>query len=151
MSATSDTAIAYAMRGWKVLPVAPREKVPFFPIAKAGYKSATDDPAKVALWFRQEVELNFGIACAPSKLVVFDVDFRNGGDVKGLNLDTFTVRTGDGLHLYYQAGNENFPGKLRQGVDIKFNGYVVAPTSIHPSGAVYEVINDVEPSERIYA
>ena len=151
MSAISDTAIAYAMRGWKVLPVTPREKTPFFPIAKAGYKSATNNPAEVALWFRQEIELNFGIACAPSKLVVFDVDFRNGGDTQGLNLDTFTVRTGDGLHLYYKASGESFAGKLRQGVDIKFNGYVVAPTSIHPNGAMYEVINDCEPAERIFA
>jgi hypothetical protein len=151
MTATSDTAIAFAMRGWKVLPIAPKAKIPYFPLAKNGYKSATDDTEKIASWFRTEVQLNFGVACAPSKLVVFDVDYRNGGDVCGLNLDTFTVRTGNGLHLYYSVNDATFGGKLRQGVDIKFNGYVVAPTSIHPSGAVYEVTNDAEPSQKIFA
>ena len=152
MTATSDTAIAFAMRGWKVLPVTPKAKTPFFPIAYNGYKSATSDPAKVASWFRREVTLNFGVACAMSNLVVFDVDYRNGGDTDGLNLDTFTVRTGDGLHLYYKASDEaSFGGKLRPGVDIKFNGYVVAPTSVHPSGALYEVINDCEPAEVMFA
>lgn len=152
MTATCDTAIAFAMRDWKVLPVSPRAKTPFFPIASNGYKCATSDPAEVASWFRREVTLNFGVACAMSNLVVFDVDYRNGGDTDGLNLDTFTVRTGDGLHLYYKANKKaTFGGKLRQGVDIKFNGYVVAPTSIHPSGALYELLNDVEPSERMFA
>ncbi|NDE71961.1 MAG: hypothetical protein EB054_04580, partial [Actinobacteria bacterium] len=91
--------------------------------------------------------LNIGIACAPSNLVVFDVDYRNGGTTDGLELDTFTVATGDGLHLYYQAPvGATFGGKLRQGVDIKFNGYVVTAGSVHENGKFYEVVKDIEPA-----
>jgi len=31
------------------------------------------------------------------------------------------------------------------GVDVKWNGYVAAAPSIHPSGAIYTVINDMQP------
>lgn len=149
---TAETAIAFAKRGWKVLPVAPQSKVPYFEFAKHGFKSATDNAEAVAKWFERNPALNFGVACAMSGLVVFDVDYRNGGDTHGLNLDTFTVRTGDGLHLYYRTEPcAVFGGKLRQGVDIKFNGYVVAPTSIHPSGLMYEIAKDLPPSSQVFA
>jgi len=143
----AELAVAFAKRGWHVLPVAPYQKTPFFPIAKNGYKSATTDIKAIEQWYLRSPMLNIGIACAPSNLVVFDVDFRNGGTTEGLNLETFTVKTGDGLHLYYLAHEgSNFPGKLRQGVDIKFNGYVVTAGSLHENGNYYEIINDVAPA-----
>lgn len=143
----AEIATAYAERGWYVLPCYPRQKVPFFPIAKRGYKSASNKPATVKKWFEKSPSLNIGIACAPSNLVVFDVDFRNGGTTDGLDLETFTVRTGDGLHLYYKAQEGvSYPGKLRDGVDIKFNGYVVTAGSLHENGKFYEVIKDIQPA-----
>jgi len=40
-----------------------------------------------------------------------------------------------------------FPGKWREGVDIKWNGYVVAAPSKHPSGSYYLVddLTDIKP------
>lgn len=144
---TAEIATAFAERGWYVLPISPNQKTPFFPIAKQGYKSASNHPETVAQWFQGSQKLNIGIACAPSNLVVFDVDFRNGGTTDGLELDTFTVQTGDGLHLYYQTTTEvSFPGKLRQGVDIKFNGYVVTAGSKHQNGKFYEIVKDIQPA-----
>jgi hypothetical protein len=143
----ADTAIAFAEKGWHILPVAPYQKTPFFPIAKNGYKSATTDIAEIEKWFTRAPMLNIGIACAPSNLVVFDIDFRNGGTTEGLNLDTFTVATGDGLHLYYTAPQDaKFKGKLREGVDIKHNGYVVGAGSLHESGKFYQVVKDIQPA-----
>ena len=76
-----------------------------------------------------------------SGLVVFDVDERSGGTPQGF-APTLTVRTGNGFHFYYEVKDgATFPGKYRQGVDIKYNGYVVAPPSIHPSGLVYRVVS----------
>ena len=145
---TAEIAKAYAERGWFVLPCYPQQKVPFFPIAKHGYKSASNKPKTVAKWFEKSPLLNIGIACAPSGIVVLDVDFRNGGNIEGLNLDTFTVATGDGIHLYYRAPKgATFPGKLRDGVDIKFNGYVVTAGSMHENGKFYEIIKDVDLAE----
>ena len=145
---TAEIAKAYAERGWFVLPCYPQQKVPFFPIAKHGYKSASNKPKTVAKWFEKSPLLNIGIACAPSGIVVLDVDYRNGGNIEGLNLDTFTVATGDGIHLYYRAPKgATFPGKLRDGVDIKFNGYVVTAGSLHENGKFYEIIKDVDLAE----
>tara|TARA_R110000823_G_C15696889_1_gene476006 strand:+ start:69 stop:527 length:459 start_codon:yes stop_codon:yes gene_type:complete len=143
---TAQIAVAYAKRGWHVLPVFAGDKRPYFPLAPAGYKSATNDVATVEKWFSDNPHLNIGIACAPSGLVVMDIDYRNGGTSQGLNLATFTVATGDGLHLYYSVGKDaHFKGMLRGGVDIKHNGYVVAGGSTHPNGKFYEVICDMEP------
>ena len=145
---TAEIAKAYAERGWFVLPCYPQQKVPFFPIAKHGYKSASNKPKTVAKWFEKSPLLNIGIACAPSGIVVLDVDYRNGGNIEGLNLDTFTVATGDGIHLYYRAPKgATFPGKLRDGVDIKFNGYVVTAGSMHENGKFYEIIKDADLAE----
>lgn len=144
---TAEVATAYAERGWYVLPCYPQSKTPFFPIAKNGYKSASKDPKKVSKWFERSPLLNIGIACAPSGLVVLDVDYRNGGSTDGLDSETFTVSTGDGVHLYYKVPpSATFKGKLRQGVDIKFNGYVVTAGSLHENGRFYEVVKDIEPA-----
>ena len=117
------------------------------PIATHGYKSATTDIESIEKWFTRAPMLNIGIACAPSNLVVFDIDYRNGGTTEGFNLDTFTVATGDGLHLYYTApADAKFKGKLREGVDIKHNGYVVGAGSLHESGKFYEVVKDIQPA-----
>lgn len=144
---TAEVATAYAERGWYVLPCYPQSKTPFFPIAKNGYKSASKDPKKVSKWFERSPLLNIGIACAPSGLVVLDVDYRNGGSTDGLDSETFTVSTGDGVHFYYKVPpSATFKGKLRQGVDIKFNGYVVTAGSLHENGRFYEVVKDIEPA-----
>ena len=144
---TAEIAISYAERGWFVLPIFARDKRPYFDLAPHGYKSASNDVATVEKWFTNNPHLNIGIACAISGLVVMDVDFRNGGTNEGLESQTFTVATGDGLHYYYSAPvGSTFPGKLRDGVDIKYNGYVVAGGSTHPNGKFYEVICDLQPA-----
>ena len=151
MTEALDNAIALAMRGWKILPVSPKSKTPYFPLAKSGYKVATDDIELIKKWAKTDVALNFGVACAPSGLVVIDIDRRNGGYLGEFNDDTFTVRTTDGWHLYYKASPQaTYPGKLSTGVDLKFNGYVVAPGSIHPSGFAYAIEKDVEPAEAMF-
>jgi hypothetical protein len=38
------------------------------------------------------------------------------------------------------------PGKLADGIDIKYRGYVVAPPSIHANGKAYKVAKDTEPT-----
>jgi hypothetical protein len=50
---TAEIATAFAERGWYVLPCYPQQKIPFFPIAKQGYKSASNKPATVKKWFEK--------------------------------------------------------------------------------------------------
>ena len=110
-------------------------------LSKEGLYSATNDVNQIAKWFLKYPSINIGIACQPSGIVVFDVDERAGGRLEGLP-PTRTIKTSDGYHLYYQADpSMHFPGKYREGIDIKWRGYVVAAPSIHPSGTPYKVID----------
>jgi hypothetical protein len=88
------------------------------------------------------------IACFPSALAVVDVDPRNGGDDSLAELEhyhgplpaTWRAHTGSGgFHVIFQAPADVglVDGPLAPGIDLKANGYIVAPPSMHPNGRVY--------------
>lgn len=52
-------------------------------------------------------------------------------------LDTFTVRTGRGFHVYVRLSHPPLHTLSMEGGEVKASGYVVAPPSTHPSGAEY--------------
>ena len=139
-------ALDYAEQGWAVLPLLPRKKDPHFDLAQRAYLSASTDSKLINFWFDYDQKINIGIACYQSGVVVFDIDYRNGGELLPEFEPTYTVQTGDGLHLYYTADKSYvFRGKLTDGIDIKWKGYVAAAPSVHPSGANYKVIDDRNP------
>jgi hypothetical protein len=141
-----QAALEYAEKGWAVLPLLPKKKDPHFDLCQRAYLSATTDNKLINFWFDYDQNINIGIACQTSGLVVFDIDYRNGGELLPEFEPTYTVQTGDGLHFYYTtAKSDVFKGKLIDGIDIKFKGYVAAAPSIHPSGARYTVIDDRNP------
>ncbi len=141
-----DAALTYARRGWAVMPVAPNTKEPHHHLIRRAYLSATTDEYEIARWFYIDPNANLGISCIASNLVVIDIDYRNGGVRPDYLPDTYTVQTGDGIHLYYKAHpSQSFPGTLGQGIDIKHRGYVVTAPSIHPNGKRYTVIDDRDP------
>jgi len=135
----------YIYKGWKVLPLQPNSKDPHFDLIRRAYLDATDRWEALKFWYKMDPNMNIGIACQPSGLVVFDIDYRNGGEFLDIFPETYTVQTGDGLHLYYTCdANVNFRGTLDQGIDIKWKGYVAAAPSIHPNGKTYTVINNMD-------
>lgn len=141
-------ALDYAARGVAVMPLLPKQKEPHFDLIKNAYLGASTDPDLINFWFDIEPKANIGIACITSGLVVMDVDYRNGGEVLDIMPETYTVATGDGLHLYYKADSSlNFRASLARGIDIKWRGYVVAAPSIHPTGKMYEIINNIDAVE----
>ncbi len=82
---------------------------------------------------------------AISQVVVLDLDSESAvEEAKRLGLPvTLTVKTGKGVHAYFR--HPGFPisnrTAFRPGMDIRGDGgYVVAPGSTHPSGAVYTII-----------
>ena len=86
---------------------------------------------------------NWGIRCGPeSGITVIDVDPRNGGDIQQvlplLPLAPRVKTGGGGWHFYCQGVPAGTHFIKLPGIDFKNNGYVVAPGSIHPSGAPYE-------------
>ena len=124
---------------WSVFPCRPQAKAPWSRYAPHGHNSSR--PAYQ--WRGIPDEANWGINCALSGLVVIDID---AGPIPEDLPATYTVKTGRGWHLYYLANpGETYRGTLRDGIDIKHNGYVIAAGSIHPDGHRYEVVDDRAP------
>lgn len=148
MTDVLDSALAYARRGWSVIPLWPREKRPLIPWAP--YQHHRADEAEIRQWFRRWPRANLGIVTgAVSSLLVVDVDPGHGGDdslealeqAHGPLPDTIKATTGGGgLHVYFAHPGGLVHNKvgLVAGIDLRGDGgFVVAPPSVHPSGRSY--------------
>jgi len=149
-----EAALAYAARGWHVFPVAGK-----VPLTEHGFADAAADGADVERLFTDVTATGVAIACDASELLVVDLDGlaaqeawadlagRNGGHEA-----TLAAETGKpgGLHLYFAGDGRSSAGRLGPGIDTRGRGgYVVAPPSWHPSGAVYRFVDpeqDVAPA-----
>lgn len=146
-----DAAMAFARRGWRVIPIPPGQK---HPAIAAWQREGTTDTDRITHWFTKAPDHGVGIVTgAESGLFVLDVDI--AGDKAGDDTlaeleatysklpDTLEVVTGSGgRHLYFAwPGVEirNDAGrKLGPGLDIRGEGgQVLAPPTIHPNGQPY--------------
>ncbi len=121
------------------------------PLTEHGLNDATTDPAQIRAWWKRFPKANVAINCGVSGLVVLDVDPRHGGhetlatiEAKHGKLpDAPTVLTGGGgLHIYLRPPADveirNSAGALGPGLDVRGEGgHVVAPPSVHATGALY--------------
>jgi len=98
---------------------------------------------------------NIAVACGPSGLLVVDVDkpgdfARYAATVGATVPETSTIATARGSHYYFQAGDPdlgNAEGALDYGVSIRGKGAnVVAPGSLHTTGAIHTGAVDVLPA-----
>lgn len=136
-------ALYYAQElGWAVFPLKPADKVP---LTAHGLKDATTDPDRIAAWWAEHPRANVAIATGePSGVVVVDIDGPLGERALtafGILPPTPVSLTGKGRHLLFRRppdGIRNSAGKLGPQLDIRGDGgYIVAPPSVHPSGAAY--------------
>jgi hypothetical protein len=141
MNALGAAAVAYARRGWYVFPVAPRGKTP---ITKRGMLDASTDMDLVAAWWERRPQANIGVACGPSGLLVVDLDgedaVRGWADLAarhGGHERTLVARTGKGFHGYFRGEGRSSAGRIGPSA----GGYVIAPPSVHGSGAIYQWID----------
>jgi hypothetical protein len=114
-----QAALAYAARGWSVVPVEPRGKRPI--VAWQEFQQRVAGADEIASWFRHWPHANVAIVTgAVSGLVVLDVDPRHQGDrsLEALLLahgplpPTPEARTGGGgRHLYF--AHPDAPGGAR--------------------------------------
>jgi hypothetical protein len=161
VSSLLETALAYAARGWAVLPLfgiaagrctcgqADCASPGKHPRTIHGVKDASREPERIRAW--DWAGASIGIATgAVSGLVVLDLDPRHGGFESALTLkekhgplpDTLIASTGgSGMHLYFRHPGGRVPNstsKIAPGIDVRGDGgFVVAPPSGHLSGNAY--------------
>ncbi len=138
-------ALHLASLGMKIIPLKPGLKTP----ADSGWlEQATSDSQLIKRWFETRVNMNYGIACGQSGLLVVDLDIKKGDDgianwrdlSANLKLKTFEVETpSGGIHQYFWGeGLRNSAGTIARGVDLRASGgYVVGPGSTTSEGTYF--------------
>ena len=140
---TSPTPMAVALRclekGWYVFPLGERSKTPDSVLAPQGFNSSSNAPDQIREWWTKSPNANVGIDLGRSNLTVLDFDNGRPPDELGLS-DKFQVNTSRGTHVYMSGttkqGDMHFAG-VHVGEIKSSGGYVLAPFSVHPTGAVY--------------
>lgn len=167
-----SAALAYAARGWLVLPLhTPLEEgctcggdcgasAGKHPRTRHGLKEASRNLDRIWKWWRNWPDANIGILTGrESRIVVLDVDARHDGErsleVLEATYDrlppTLTARSGGGgRHLYFQHPGGHMPTSAQlsghSGLDIRGDGgYIVAPPSLHQSGLPYGWVDPAHP------
>lgn len=128
--------------GYPVFPVVPKGKRP---LTRNGCKDCTTDFNLIADWANQYPDCNWGITCVG--LFVLDIDGDAGRESfvrleaeLGRLPDAPCVTTGRGFHLYFRKPDGDLKAKVDKALSIDIRTgytYVIAPGSVHPSGAVY--------------
>jgi hypothetical protein len=158
--ALRDAALAYAARGWYVLPLhdvtqghcscgneackSPGKH----PRLDHWDETASTDPAQIEAWWQQWPGANVGILTGHrSHLAVLDIDPRNGGDMALSDLEQcyaplpetpLVLTGGQGRHYYFRLDGPLAICHPAYGIDLQADGaLVVAPPSLHTSGRLY--------------
>jgi hypothetical protein len=142
-------------RGFAILTCEPHGKLPWAQYSPHAWKSATRTPDIALRPWLDGTEANYAVACGMSNLTVVDCDsgFNSKEDFlawkKTHNVpDTFTVHTGRaegyGVHMYFSGAVPTMAFEMGKVVgELRGHGaYVIGANCIHPSGNIYEVIND---------
>jgi len=135
-----------ASDGFHLLPLQPKGKEPEFSLLLGNstkpYQEHRAGPEVVKSWLDSKKDINIGCFAGTKinedyRLIIVDLDQEQPKDL-GFPL-TPIVKTNRGHHLYFKCHKDKIPAahKGPRG-EIKTNGYVVAPPSLHPSGSYYQ-------------
>jgi hypothetical protein len=157
-----SAAVAYAERGWSVIPIEVEGKRPLVPWE--AFQRRVADTSEIGDWFWRWPSANVGVVTGSvSHLVVLDVDPRHGGaeslakaeEAEGCLPLTIEATTGSGgRHVYFAhpGGLVRNRVGLLPGIDLRGDGgYVVAPPSVHCSGTRYAWVPAHAPGEAALA
>lgn len=154
MSELGQAALDYAASGLHVFPCAPGEKGPAGWLVRNGQQDATTDAEVIRGWWKREPKANIGVYLKRSGLVAVDPDLYK----PNCEWDSFTAGKSipetlvqksprGGRHYIYRApADAEYAGKLCEGVDIKWDGYILLAPSV-VGGKAYEFETQVAPSE----
>lgn len=142
-----DRALYLESLHLSVFPLAPRSKTP--PAEWKDHQTwrATRE-AITGWWSNGGADQNIAVACGPvSGVFVVDIDGAEGeASLAALEAEygpmpkTWRVKTARGRHYWFKdSGLRNTAGKLGNHIDTRGDGgLVVAPGSVHPTGALYD-------------
>jgi hypothetical protein len=159
MTTLLDTAMYWKRVGVATIPIQYRDKHPDGRLLPKGddgkptwepFQKALPTDEQLKQWFPSSVH-NLAVITGWQNLLVLDFDelgtflkwslwvTRTGGLTRRAVELTYMVQTARGVHVYFRTRQPEQNRKL-DGIDIKARGgYVLAPPSIHPSGAEYRV------------
>lgn len=143
-----DAALSYARNGWPVFPLVEGKKKP---LTRHGSHDATTFEHQIHQWWQAYPEANIGVAVGErSGLMAIDVD-NKGGKNGSAALTSLEEQLGDlpetliistpnnGRHYLFEFPQEfrdaRIKSELAAGVELKVNGYIVAPPSKLKNGA----------------
>lgn len=151
-----DAAMYYWNTGFSVLPIRPGTKQPYERDMVRRFSHSKASPAQLREWFL-EGDAQIGIVCGPisGNLLVFDFEHRAAAAswlaATGLDTEQFpVVYTAHGTHVYVCTGHQLMHqtratlAALDGSIQVETRGaggYVLAPPSLHPSGARYELMS----------
>ncbi len=150
-----DYAQLFKMMGIAVIPLRHRGKEPASHMMGGSwerYKSQLPAAYDITNWLWSGWQ-NYGVVAGWNNLAIIDFDDALTFDIwldyfKMLNSHhavyetPFMVKTSRGAHVYITTPGEGKQNRKLRGVDVKIHGYVVGPMSTHPSGAIYQPINN---------
>jgi hypothetical protein len=143
-----SAALQVAAQGFSVFPCQYRTKRP---ATFNGFKNATTNPATLRRWFGSATPYNVAVATGlTSRCFVLDVDnddsFQQLIARHGELPLTRQSRSSRGVHHWFRLNaplQGNNDGRVGHKLDIKADGgYIMAPPSVHESGALYAWLND---------
>ena len=155
-----ENALQFAAMDIATIPLMHHDKRPEASLLPMGhweqYKKTLPSPADLKSWFHTEYQ-NYGVVTGWNNLVVLDFDDMNQYGRWRDWVSNFTesyiaaklryflkVKTNRGVHVYFRLKHLNkLTNRKFPGLDLKVNGYVVGPGSIHPSGAPYQLLSDL--------
>lgn len=143
-----DAALAYRSAGLCVIPCKRGEKRPAIR-SWLKYQHEMPSEAELRQWFGGSEPYNIAIVCGAvsGNLAVLDFDSKSAFDTWSGEHPDFAstapvIATARCCHVYVRTHKPVKTTKLASDIDLKAEGgYVIAPPSVHPSGAVYTLLS----------
>jgi hypothetical protein len=144
MDAYSE-AVKWVSRGIAVIPIPRRYKIPRKGFLWTEFQFRLPTEEELRLWFQKPFPNNLAVVTGWNNLMVLDFDdrelfFRWWSEMN--TPQTYMVLTRRGVHVYFYCDDlprsQNFFGGNLQAK----GKYAVGVPSVHPSGAIYQVITD---------
>jgi len=169
MTVMTDPLAYYGTHGAALFPIPAGQKNPTG-IIESFARDFSRDPAQWAAWRAAHPNCNFGIVAGPSRIIIIDVDTKEGREAAwtlwcelcaswGIEVVMPHVQSArGGWHIYFIVPHDVDPAKLRQPDAIKKiinvragNGYTVAAGSYYDGSAkqeesgAYVLLSDAAP------